>query len=157
MNSKDSVFAVDADKCIGCGACQIACKDKNNLELGVNYRRVFTTETYDKQKLKVWHYTDSCYHCRDAACVKVCKFHAMYNTENGVVAFDEEKCVGCRACIAACPYHIPVYRQAVKKAGKCDACIDLLAMGRNPVCVDACPVHCLTFHLRDDNHNENRI
>ncbi len=141
-------FSYDQTRCIGCNACQVACKDKNNLEPGLFFRRVETIEYEEDGIRRFAHYSASCDHCEDAACVKVCRSGAMYYRKDGTVGTDSEKCTGCGACIHACPYGAVGWSRRLGKAGKCDSCMDLRSAGRNPACVDACVTRCLTFGER---------
>lgn len=138
-------FLFDQTKCIGCNACQMACKDKNNLEPGVFFRRADTIEYVENGERRYAHYSGACNHCQDAACVKACRTGAMYDREDGTVGHDPERCGGCGACIRSCPYGAIGFRARLGKVGKCDSCIDLRKEGRNPACVDACVTHCLEF------------
>lgn len=123
--AKQLGFFIDASKCTGCKTCQVACKDKNNLEVGRNFRRVveYSGGSWQKDQLTgAWH-TDtfayylsvSCNECSDPACVK------------------------------ACPYGAPQLDRRAGKMTKCDGCLDRLAKGMNPVCVDSCPMRAIEF------------
>ena len=157
-------FIYDQTRCIGCNTCQMACKDKNNLEKGMFYRRAVTVEadpwqpeatrkncespatTASIQKSRIWmHYSGSCNHCAHPACVKACPTGAMHITEDGTVLASADKCIGCGLCAKACPYHAISLSSKTRVAMKCDACADLRAKGQKPACVDACLTHCLTF------------
>lgn len=147
-------FHVDSEHCIGCKACQIACKDRWNLELGQNYRKVVEYEQGGwVQEGAAWRtnaaaywVSISCNHCADPGCVKICPTGATYKrAEDGVVLIDQERCVGCQSCSWACPYDAPQYNPATGKMGRCNLCVDRLAEGKNPVCVDACPYGLITY------------
>lgn len=149
-------FYHNNDECIGCKACVIACKDKNDLPLGEKYRKV-----YDYAKCE-WNVDDqgvcvpsdyyaysvsaTCNHCEAPACLSVCPVGAIYKREeDGVVWIDEEACIGCEACVAACPFEAPYMSAATGVAHKCDFCIDLIDLGEIPQCVAACPARCLNY------------
>lgn len=138
-------FIYDQTRCIGCNACQMACKDKNNLESGLFFRRVETIEYTENGKDKCVHYSGACNHCEEAACVKSCPTGAMHYMEDGTVGHDSGKCVGCGTCTWACPYRAPKLSCRLGIARKCNSCMDLRRLGRNPACVDACLTHCLEF------------
>lgn len=147
-------FFIDVAKCTGCKTCAVSCKDKNNLTVGRNFRRV--TEYAGGQWKEVdgaWtqdvyaYYTSiSCNHCEDPACVKVCPTGAHAKRESdGLVLINTEDCIGCKKCARACPYGAPQFDKENKVMTKCDACVDRLAMGLNPTCVDSCPQRAIEF------------
>jgi anaerobic dimethyl sulfoxide reductase subunit B (iron-sulfur subunit) len=147
-------FYFDASACVGCKTCQVACKDKNSLPLGVRWRRVYEYAGGDwvphgDQMLpsNVFGYTMSvaCMHCQDPLCVEACPAGAMTKRADGVVLIDADKCIGCRYCEWACPYGAPQFDEAAGVMTKCNFCQDLLAQGQNPACVDACPLRALQF------------
>lgn len=139
-------FIYDQTRCIGCNACQMACKDRHNLEMGLFFRRVETLE-FDGGCV---HFSGACNHCGRAACVDACPTGAMHYQEDGTVAVDSKKCIGCGTCTWACPYGAPKLSHKRGICQKCDACADLRARGENPACVDACLTHCLKFGEVDD-------
>lgn len=147
-------FVFEQDRCMGCKACQVACKDKNDLELGENWRKVIEIEggrhipSGDALQNDVYAFWTSmgCNHCVDPLCVKNCPAGALYKREkDGLVLVDESKCIGCRYCTWSCPYEAPVYNSRTGIIGKCDFCKDRLHQGLEPACVGACPVHALHF------------
>lgn len=147
-----SGFYVNSATCIGCKVCQMACKDKNDLDLGQLWRRVTEIEGggYVRQgeavRNTVFAYwlSVSCNHCDKPKCVDVCPTGASYKKgDDGVVLIDGDKCVGCRLCEWSCPYGARQFNGATM--GKCNACGDLTAKGENPVCVDACVMRAIDF------------
>lgn len=143
------MFYFDMTRCVGCRACQVACKDKNQLEEKVNYRQVRSFSVGTFPKVRGFSYSGSCNHCEDPACMKVCKQQAIYRAKDGSVQMDSTKCVGCKACVKACPYGAIVYRISVKKVGKCDSCMQLREQGEAPACVAACPMRALDYGTRE--------
>ena len=145
-------FYFDMTSCIGCKACQIACKDKLEVEMspGVFYRKVSSFETGAYPMPGRFNYSASCNHCENPACVAVCPTGAMYKAEDGTVQHDDSICDGCKMCAMACPYKVPQYVASINKVHKCDACRDLTAKGKNPACVDACVMRCLDFGEKED-------
>lgn len=143
-------FYFDQKACIGCRTCQIACKDKNDLPMGTIYRHVYSFETGAFPTPSVYHYSASCNHCENPACVAGCPTGAMYVSEDGTVLHDDSRCIGCQYCVWNCPYSVPQYLSAAGIVGKCDACVDLRAAGGNPACVDACVMRCLEFGPLDE-------
>lgn len=139
-------FFYNSQICTGCKACQIACKDKNDTEVGILYRKVYAFEggTFPD----VWgHYLSlGCNHCKDPKCVKNCPTGALYKREkDGLVVQDHQKCIGCKMCVWSCPYERPQYIEKEGKVGKCNGCADLVDKGQNPACVDACPMRAIEF------------
>jgi len=139
-------FYFDGTRCIGCRACQIACKDKNRImEPGITFRTVYSYEEGAFPDPHVYHVAATCNHCGAPACVANCPTGAMYKEEEGTVQHDDETCIGCKACIESCPYGVPQYFEDKQITGKCDACIAFRQHDKNPVCVDACIMRALDF------------
>lgn len=175
-------MAIDLKRCIGCHTCAMACKAANNIPEGVWWNRVLTDggETMDTPKgeypnLSMQFMAVSCQHCENPACVKVCPVGATYkDPETGVVRQDYDKCIGCRMCMAACPYtgvrsfnwDEPKYsvEHAVGDADiaphqkhvveKCTFCYQRLARGEVPACMDLCPARARHFGDLDDPESE---
>ena len=154
-------FYFDASKCTGCKTCMVACKDKNNLPVGMNFRRVteYSGGNWRQDRATgAWHQdafayylSISCNECSDPACVKVCPTKAHFKrSEDGLVLIDPKKCIGCGACLAACPYGAPQLDREARKMRKCDTCLDRREKGLNPACVDACPQRALDFGPIDE-------
>ncbi|WP_094606745.1 Anaerobic dimethyl sulfoxide reductase chain B [Sporomusa silvacetica DSM 10669] len=137
-------FHYDMSTCIGCRACQIACKDKNNLKVGVIYRQVYDRESGVFPNPRIDHLSLGCNHCANPKCTKNCPTGALYKQDkDGVVLHNKEKCIGCKMCLWSCPYGVPQYNEEEGKAGKCDLCVDLLAKGEEPACVTTCVMRSL--------------
>ncbi len=144
-------FLVDLSACSGCKACQVACKDKHDLETGRLWRRVATVEGGQwVRQGAAWTTTAfaysvsvSCMHCEQPACVDACPTRAMRKREDGTVAVDPGRCIGCRYCEWVCPYGAPQYDAHARRMTKCDFCEDERAAGRPPACVAACPMRAL--------------
>ena len=128
-------FYVESNYCVGCKACQVACKDEHDLEVGQLFRKITTKESgqiIEQNKaffsnVTAYHLSTSCHHCDEPACVKNCPTGAMNkNPETGIVSVNQDRCIGCRYCTWACPYGAPQYNEQIGKTGKCD-----LASGRS--------------------------
>ena len=149
--SKQLAFYVNSSACTACKACQIACKDKNNLEVGRLFRRVHEVigggwmQEGSAWVPSVFAYSMSlaCMHCQDPLCLEACPTGATFKNEDGIVMIDQQKCIGCRYCEMACPYDARQFNQATGTMTKCNMCADLLAQGQKPACVDACPMRAL--------------
>jgi anaerobic dimethyl sulfoxide reductase subunit B (iron-sulfur subunit) len=153
MPEKKYTFYFDASRCSGCKTCQVACKDKNNLAAGIRWRRIYEAAGGGWKKkggawindVKAYNVSIACNHCEKPICVDICPTRAMHTTRNGIVRVDEDKCIGCKYCLWACPYGAPQYDEYKGVMGKCDFCFDYLEEGRNPSCVDSCPMRALDF------------
>ncbi len=138
-------FYIDMTACIGCRTCQIACKDKNDLDVGVLFRRVHSFEGGKYPNPWLYHISMACNHCADAPCVRNCPTGALTKRDDGLVVLDKGRCIGCRYCMWSCPYGAIQYIEKEGRVGKCDGCADLVDQGQNPACVDACPMRALAF------------
>jgi anaerobic dimethyl sulfoxide reductase subunit B (iron-sulfur subunit) len=144
--SKQLGFYVNIQRCVGCKTCQMACKDKNDLPIGPNFRRVIGREGGVYPNPYFYAVSLACNHCSKPTCVKACPSGALTKRKkDGVVFFDYEKCVGCRRCEWVCPYGAPQWIEADRKMKKCDFCYDYLDRGKPPACVAACPLRALEF------------
>jgi anaerobic dimethyl sulfoxide reductase subunit B (iron-sulfur subunit) len=157
--AKQLGFFVDIEKCTGCKACQVACKDKNNLPSGVRWRRVFQYEggewinqegTMVPSNVYAYAVSAACMHCENALCVQVCPTGAMSKREDGIVQVDADKCIGCRYCSWACPYGAPQFNEEMGVMTKCNMCVDLVDGGERPACVQACPYRAMDFGPVDE-------
>ena len=137
--------------CIGCRACEIACKDKNGLPPGPRMRRVLYIEGGQYPNLFGYKVNMSCNHCAEPACLPTCPTGAIWKRkDNGVVDIDSTLCIGCRKCEAACPYGAPQYNIETNTVVKCNMCIDELEAGRKPYCVAACMMRVLDIGNIED-------
>jgi anaerobic dimethyl sulfoxide reductase subunit B len=152
--AKQYGFYFDSSSCMGCKACQVACKDKNDLPVGMNWRRVLQYgnggwvpqgKFYVPTSTFVYSLSMACNHCENPACVNVCPTTAMSKRADGIVLVNQDLCIGCRYCEWACPYSAPQFNEAKGVMTKCNFCEDLLAQGQNPACVDACPMRAIEF------------
>jgi anaerobic dimethyl sulfoxide reductase subunit B len=146
-------FYLDSQACSGCKACQIACKDKHNLPLGILWRRVYEVSGGDWLKIgHAWQNTVfaynlsiACNHCQQPICVEVCPTGAMHQRPDGIVLIDPQRCLGCQYCAWACPYSAPQFDSQAGVMTKCDFCVDEIELGLPPACVAACPMRALDF------------
>jgi len=131
----------------------MACKDKNDLAIGQVWRRVYEVTggnwkkqgTAWKQDVFAYNLSMSCNHCEDPICVKNCPTNALWKREDGIVQIDQTVCIGCKYCSWVCPYGAPQFNPQKGVMGKCDLCADYIDQGKNPSCVDACPMRALDF------------
>jgi anaerobic dimethyl sulfoxide reductase subunit B (iron-sulfur subunit) len=152
-------FYINQSICIGCKACQVSCKDKNDLDVGVNFRRVYSYEEGDyvqngraiTPNIQAYYFSISCNHCDSPACLKNCPTGAIEKRpEDGVVIIKQDVCIGTKYCVQACPYGGPQYNEKLKKSNKCNLCIDLQEKGEDPVCVATCPMRAIEFGPIDE-------
>lgn len=131
-------FFVDTENCVGCKACEIACKNRNNLGPGPRLRKVTSLESGEFPNVTVMNISMSCMHCGKPACEAVCPTGAIRKREeDGVVVVDNTKCIGCHYCFFACPFGVPQYGEDGTMV-KCDLCTDRREAGLDPACVHTC-------------------
>ena len=140
--------------CTGCKTCVLACKDNKDLSAEISFRKVYEYGggTWS-QSDGLWsndafgyYVSVACNHCDSPACMAKCPHGAISkDPDTGIVNNDPEKCIGCGTCAIACPYSAPKVDEEIKKAVRCDMCADRVAEGKQPICVEACPLRALDF------------
>ena len=162
----EKVKLIDVAKCTGCRGCQLACKQWNGLPAGQTvaagtyqnppdlqpntWTLIRFQEVAAKEGVKWLFRKDGCMHCTNAACVKVCPSGALYYSDLGTVGIIRERCIGCKECVAACPFEIPRYDSVTDKVYKCDLCLSRIRADLPPACVKACPTGALTFGDKEE-------
>ena len=173
-------IAINLRRCTGCHTCENACKMQNNVPMGMLWNRVVTEncDNFDGTEgvypnLKRTYLPVACQHCENPACMKVCPTGATYKDDMGRVEIDYDKCIGCRMCMAACPYNarvfnwdepvrdpdfnygdknVPVRPKGVME--KCTLCKERTDRGQEPMCVECCPMDARVFGDLDDPDSE---
>ncbi len=162
-------FFTDTSVCIGCKACEVACKEWNNvpenpvnfsgnsydntLDLGANaWRHVaFIEQPAARDGEFSWLMaSDVCKHCTSPACLEVCPTGAIFTTEFATVVVQDDVCNGCGYCVTACPYGVIERRESDGGAHKCTLCYDRLKGGKQPACAQACPTDSIQFGPLDE-------
>jgi len=137
------VKVLNQDACIGCHACTTACKSENEVPLGVTRTYVKSVETGTFPQVRRSFQVTRCNQCADAPCADACPTGAMYRRDDGIVDFDKNVCIGCKACIAACPYDAIFINPEDNSAEKCNMCAHRLDVGLEPACVTVCPTQAI--------------
>ena len=176
-------MVIDQDKCIGCWTCAVACKQQQNVGIGLYWLRVLTVggDAMDVPAgtfpaLTMAYQSTNCFHCDNPPCVKACPTQATFKMDNGIVNVDYDRCIGCRYCMVACPYDNRVFnwRAPVQEppadvavvgetparpkgvVEKCHFCTQRTRKGRQPACQEACPTGARVFGNLMDPKSEIR-
>jgi len=151
---------IDQERCIGCEACTVACKNENRGAQG--WIRVETLNVYKKDTpqgqfpdLKMHFLPRICQHCDQPPCAEACPLEALIKQKNGVVMLDEATCDGCQTCLDACPYDALIFNDQTDKAEKCNLCSHRIEKGIEPFCVICCEGQAL--HFGDLNNPDSRV
>lgn len=137
------IKVLDQTRCIGCHACSTACKSENEVPLGVNRTYVKSVDVGVFPQVRRAFQVTRCNQCTDAPCVNACPTKAMYQRDDGIVDFDKSICIGCKACMAACPYDAIFINPEDHSAEKCNFCAHRLDVGLEPACVSVCPTEAI--------------
>ncbi len=148
------VKVLDQDRCIGCHACTTACKSENEVPLGVTRTYVKSVDVGIFPQVRRAFQVTRCNQCADAPCVAACPTQAMFRRRDGIVDFDKQVCIGCKACMAACPYDAIFINPEDHSAEKCNMCAHRLDVGLEPACVTVCPTQAILVGDLNDPHSE---
>ncbi len=173
-------LVINQKRCIGCQACALSCKMSNNVPDGMMWNRVLSVNADHMDgavgtfpSLSREYLPIACQHCENPACQKVCPTGATYKDDKGRVLIDYDKCIGCRMCMAACPYNARVFNwnEPVRQVGfdygdkdvpargkgimeKCTLCHERADRGEEPMCVVNCPMRARVYGDLDDPNSE---
>ena len=175
-------MVLDLKRCIGCNACTVSCKSENSVPDGIAWTETLSEEIGTYPNVTRAYVPTICNHCEEPACQRVCPTLATYTTDEGIVLVDEDKCIGCGACITACPYKkraklkkeafeaglyqggdITPYEEqgyprfTVGTAVKCTFCHERVAQGLLPACSTTCPTEARVFGDLNDPKSEPRM
>ncbi len=152
---------IDTTKCVGCQQCQVACQQAHNLPVDKTQRalcavspsvvkvaNISTDLTQPKLKPVKWQ----CMNCVNPSCVAACTVGALQKRPDGPVIYDNNRCIGCRYCMYACPFGVPTFEwdKQFSLIVKCDGCAERRDQGKLPACVEACPAQALTYGNRNE-------
>ncbi len=153
MNNRSKRYAmlIDLRKCIGCNTCAVVCKSENNVPLGVWRSWVKKIEKGRYPNSKEISLPIVCNNCANPICVTVCPVGASVKRPDGIVYIDPHRCIGCRYCMASCPYGVRYINPKTKIAEKCYWCHHRVDAGLFPACVEACPTGAILFGDLNDH------
>ena len=143
-------FVLDQRKCIGCHACTVACKAENDVPLGAFRTWVKYVEKGEFPHTRRFFAILRCNHCDNAPCVTICPTVALYKRADGIVDFDNSRCIGCKSCMQACPYDALYIDPTSHTAAKCHYCAHRTEIGLQPACVVVCPEQAIVSGDLDD-------
>ena len=134
--SKFSLMFIKKD-CMGCHACEVACKQEHGLGVGPRLVRVIEKSPD--------FFPVYCHHCANAPCKESCPVDAISRNKQGLVLIDKELCIGCQECMEACPFGAMQFDDDRETAVKCDLCVDRIKNDKAPACYSVCPTHCISW------------
>ena len=169
----DKAMLIDTTKCIGCRACQVACKQWNKRPAektkftgsyqnppklsGSTWTLIKFIEPEDYDANPRWLFRkEQCFHCTDASCEAVCPTGAIKKRDDGIVYIDQDLCAGCKYCVYVCPFGVPHPDSATGTARKCWMCLDRLENGLTPACAKVCPTGAVSYGTRKEMLMEAR-
>lgn len=169
-------MVIDLKRCIGCNGCTIACKVENGTPPGVFWAKVLEKEEGKYPFARRIYFPILCNHCQEPPCEKACPTKATYKRPDGIVVIDYQRCIGCRACMTACPYQARYYRKEIRSyfpqgptpyekevvyknflkgvVTKCNLCVHRIDMGLEPACVQVCMTGARIFGDLNDPRSE---
>src|SRR5512132_3700622 len=146
---------IDHTRCIGCHACTTACQSENVVPIGVTRTYVKHVDVGTWPQVRRAHQVTRCNQCAHAPCVAACPTAAMFKRADGIVDFDKSICIGCKACMAACPYDAIFINPEDHSAEKCNFCAHRIDVGLEPACVVVCPTQAIL--IGDMNDQESYV
>ena len=153
-------MAIDLDRCIRCRTCYVICKVMHDIPNQFEARKKYTRLRFIEPEIGTYpnvhrHFLPiHCMQCDNPACVAVCPSNALTIDDNNLIRFDRTKCIGCGACVEACPYNARYLNEEKGIADGCDFCADRVAEGKQPWCVERCIGNAIVFGDLDDPDSE---
>jgi Fe-S-cluster-containing dehydrogenase component/formate-dependent nitrite reductase membrane component NrfD len=147
-------FIIDQDRCIGCHACTVACKEEHQVPIGVFRTWVKYVETGEFPETRRHFGVMRCNHCDDAPCIEICPTHSLFRRSDGIVDFDNRRCIGCKSCMQACPYDALYIDPNNNTAAKCNFCAHRVEQNLEPACVIVCPTQAILAGDMDDSRSK---
>lgn len=152
-SSKRYGMLIDLSLCIGCNACVVACKQENGVPRHRFNTWIESFDVDDNGRIRRANVPKQCNHCENAPCVKVCPTGASHKLDDGVVVVDQDKCIGCKYCMAACPYQVR-YQLDNGVVEKCTFCHHRITSGMMPACVGTCVTKARLFGDLNDPESD---
>ena len=143
ISRKNYILIINAQKCLDCKACMVACKVENNVPRG--YWRNWVKPDGGSKDRRTQFQPGQCMECEAPACVAACPVRATYKRPDGMVVIDPKRCIGCGNCVTGCPYGARFRNPVTKLAEKCNYCEHRLVRGEEPACVTTCPTKARVF------------
>jgi Fe-S-cluster-containing dehydrogenase component len=148
---KKLALLTDIDLCIGCLACETACKQEHNLPVSTKWMSVVRVGPVMAGGRLVMDFVPMhCRHCENPPCMVACPVGAISKRSDGIVLYNEETCIGCKQCIEACPFGAAQYNPDVQRAQACNLCVERVDQGLLPACAQNCPTQALVFGPPED-------
>ncbi len=147
-------MVIDVRRCIGCHACSVACKAENAVPPGVWRTWVKIGEKGRYPNVGVSFLPLLCNNCESPICIRNCPTQATYQREDGIVMVDPHRCIGCKYCIASCPYDVRYLNPIKRIVQKCYWCYHRVDAGLEPACVNSCPTRAMIFGDLNDPNSE---
>lgn len=153
FNPKELLYVIDADRCIGCRACEVHCWNEHRSERMIgesSIRVVHVDKNLNDAERVVGYFPQTCAHCKKPECVDICPAGAIRKEENGIVRVFREKCIGCKSCSTVCPNYYFKFSDKSRRTLKCDGCLPRIKEGYWPACATKCSMKAIYIGFPDE-------